>query len=344
MTFTWTTNPPQANIDVRIEEPGWSTVNPESQYLRYRATGPVERTTLTLTGTDPYGLSVSTSTVVTTSNTAPKAKSPPYPDQTLAVGNTLTLNTTDVFIDDESDRIDSLTILPDDGSNIDTNWSGSVMTVTAHTPGEEVLVWTVKDIFGGEASDSIKFTVIAAAAKPAGLTATSGDGQAELAWTDPGDSGITKYQSRHKAGTSFSDGDDSLWTDIDGSDASTTSHTVTELTNGTEYVFQVRAVNAGGPGAASDTATATPVTDLMPDFGTATVADQSYVQNTQITTLNLPQATGGDGTLTYSLSPDARMAWPSTRRTEPCPARRPRARPPRRTPIPPPTQTATRRA
>ena len=139
LTFTWTTNPPQANIDVRIEEPGWSTVNPESQYLRYRATGPVERTTLTLTGTDPYGLSVSTSAVVTTSNTAPKAKSPPYPDQTLAVGNTLTLNTTDVFIDDESDPIDSLTIRPDDGSNIDTHWSGGVMTVTAHTPGEEVI-------------------------------------------------------------------------------------------------------------------------------------------------------------------------------------------------------------
>ena len=126
-----------------------------------------------------------------------------------------------------------------------------------------------------------------------------------LAWTDPGDASITNYQSRHKAGTSFSDGDDNLWMDIADSGASTTSHTVTELTNGTEYVFQVRAVNAGGPGTVSDPATATPVADLMPDFGTATVADQSYVQNTQITTLNLPQATGGDGTLTYSLSPDA---------------------------------------
>ena len=65
----------------------------------------MERTTLTLTGTDPYGLSVSTSAVVTTSNTAPKAKSPPYPDQTLAVGNTLTVKLTDMFVDDEGDDI-----------------------------------------------------------------------------------------------------------------------------------------------------------------------------------------------------------------------------------------------
>ncbi|WP_446830451.1 fibronectin type III domain-containing protein [Candidatus Foliamicus sp.] len=305
LTFTWTANPPQANLDVRFEEPGFSEANPDSQYLSYRATGPVERTTLTVTGTDPYGLSVSTSAVVTTSNTAPKAKSPPYPDQTLAVGNTLTVNLTDMFVDDEGDDIRSQLRSPSNGNSINT-WSiDSGFDVIAHTPGEDVIRVTVADLFGAEGSDSFKVTVIAAAAAPAGFTATSGDTQAVLAWTDPGDSGITKYQSRHKAGTSFSDGDDGLWTDIDGSVASTTSHTVTELTNGTEYVFQVRAVNAGGPGTASDPATATPVADLMPDFGTATVADQSYVQNTQITTLNLPQATGGDGTLTYSLSPDA---------------------------------------
>ncbi len=306
LTFTWTANPPQANLDVLIAEPGYSTTYPDSHYLRYRATGPVERTTLTLTGTDPYGLSVSTSAIVTTSNTAPKAKSPPYPDQTLAVGNALTVNLTDMFVDDEGDNIRLYLRTPDNGNNIDTTALGwGAISVLAHTPGEETIIITVDDIFGAEVSDSFKVTVIAATAAPAGFTATSGDTQAELAWTDPGDSGITKYQSRHKAGTSFSDGDDSLWTDIDDSGASTTSHTVTGLTNGTAYVFQIRAVNAGGPGAASDTATATPVTDLMPDFGTATVADQSYVQNTQITTLNLPQATGGDGTLTYSLSPDA---------------------------------------
>ncbi|MDE0471444.1 MAG: putative Ig domain-containing protein, partial [Ekhidna sp.] len=43
--------------------------------------------------------------------------------------------------------------------------------------------------------------------------------------------------------------------------------------------------------------------DLMPDFGSETIDDQTYTQNTAITTLTLPDAMGGDGTLTYSLQP-----------------------------------------
>ena len=43
-------------------------------------------------------------------------------------------------------------------------------------------------------------------------------------------------------------------------------------------------------------------TDLMPDFGSETIADQPYTQNTAIAAITLPEATGGDGTLAYSLS------------------------------------------
>ena len=99
-----------------------------------------------------------------------------------------------------------------------------------------------------------------APAQPTGLTAAQGNGQVALSWDDPQDASITKWQVRHKAGTSFADSDD-LWTDIAGSGASTTGHTVTGLTNGTQYVFEVRAVNAVGAGTASDDATATPVAD-----------------------------------------------------------------------------------
>ena len=42
--------------------------------------------------------------------------------------------------------------------------------------------------------------------------------------------------------------------------------------------------------------------DLIPTFGSESVADQSYTQNTAITALQLPVATGGDGTLVYSTS------------------------------------------
>ena len=45
------------------------------------------------------------------------------------------------------------------------------------------------------------------------------------------------------------------------------------------------------------------VTNRVPTFGAATVADQSWVQNAAITDLTIPAATGGDPPLTYSISP-----------------------------------------
>ena len=53
----------------------------------------------------------------------------------------------------------------------------------------------------------------------------------------------------------------------------------------------------------SEVLTATPAADSAPDFGTETVADQTYTQNAAIPSLILPEATGGNGTLAYSLSP-----------------------------------------
>ncbi len=44
--------------------------------------------------------------------------------------------------------------------------------------------------------------------------------------------------------------------------------------------------------------------DLTPTFGDAAVDPQSYTQNSPITPLTLPSATGGNGTLTYDLTPD----------------------------------------
>ena len=46
----------------------------------------------------------------------------------------------------------------------------------------------------------------------------------------------------------------------------------------------------------------TPVPDTAPSF-TGTVADQSYTVGEPITALTLPSASGGEGTLTYSLQP-----------------------------------------
>ncbi len=95
-------------------------------------------------------------------------------------------------------------------------------------------------------------------AAPANLAGAAGDAQVTLSWDDPGDSSISSYDYRvgtTSGGTTTWSPD---WTSISGSDATTTSHVVTGLTDGTEYNFEVRATNANGDGAAASV-TATPV-------------------------------------------------------------------------------------
>ena len=51
--------------------------------------------------------------------------------------------------------------------------------------------------------------------------------------------------------------------------------------------------------------------NLEPSFADATIADQAYTQGTSIGTLSLPEATGGDGTLTYTLEGSGGAALPA---------------------------------
>ncbi len=48
----------------------------------------------------------------------------------------------------------------------------------------------------------------------------------------------------------------------------------------------------------------TVLANVAPSFGDASVSAQSYMRKQEIESLTLPQATGGDGTLTYALTPD----------------------------------------
>ena len=97
--------------------------------------------------------------------------------------------------------------------------------------------------------------------------ATPGNTQVTLSWTafDDGGSTITKFQYRQKTSGSYGS-----WMDISNS-PSTVSHTVTGLTTGTAYTFQVRAMNGVGNAGVSNEATATP--------GYAGVANVTYVSN-----------------------------------------------------------------
>ena len=90
---------------------------------------------------------------------------------------------------------------------------------------------------------------------PSSVTATAGDGSVTLAWTDPGDSLITGYEYRvnHNDTTTGKLSGWGSWKSIAGSGAATTSHTISGLTNGKEYRFKLRAVNAAGKGVAAPT-------------------------------------------------------------------------------------------
>ena len=69
------------------------------------------------------------------------------------------------------------------------------------------------------------------------------------------------------------------------------------------YTYTATDADAADPGSASLTFTLAVAADLSPGFGGATVAAQSFVQNSPVEALTLPEASGGDGALTYSLSP-----------------------------------------
>ena len=109
----------------------------------------------------------------------------------------------------------------------------------------------------GNSPDSDEVTATPTArttpAAPANLTAAAGNTQVRLSWNNRRDASITRWEVRRKAGNAAYGN----WTAISGSGPATTGHVVQNLTNGTLYTFQVRAVSAGGNGAASS-ASATP--------------------------------------------------------------------------------------
>ena len=112
---------------------------------------------------------------------------------------------------------------------------------------------------------------------PTSFTATAGDAAVTLSWAAPASDGggaITEYEYRYSTGSTVSSS--ATWTDVtDGSDDGTstadeTGVTISSLTNGTEYAFEVRAVNSAGGGTAASAQTATPAAAscTAPSFGT----------------------------------------------------------------------------
>ena len=158
------------------------------------------------------------------------------------------------------------------GSWVDISGSGKDTTSQAYhglTNGVEYRYrLRAKNENGDGPHSEVRATPNPAPAKTAGLTAAAGHGAVTLAWTDPNNATIEKHQYRRKAAGGSYGGWQNIPSSADG-EANEAGYTVTRLTNGVEYTFEVRAVNPTGPGPESDEESATP-TPAVPTGLTAT--------------------------------------------------------------------------
>ena len=97
---------------------------------------------------------------------------------------------------------------------------------------------------------------------------SEGDTSLTVTWTvpiNPGTSDITAYDLRY-IDNGAADRSDANWTvveDVWTTDSGSLEHTLTGLTDGTQYDVQVRAVNSGGDGAWSVTGSTASAADLL---------------------------------------------------------------------------------
>ena len=109
---------------------------------------------------------------------------------------------------------------------------------------------------GSRSTGAVAATVPGA---PRDLAAAPGNARVTLSWSAPASDGgapITTYRYRHETRTMSLSG--AAWTEVpdsdaDGDGADEREVTVTGLTNGTEYPFEVQALNSAGGGAAAGT-------------------------------------------------------------------------------------------
>ena len=111
------------------------------------------------------------------------------------------------------------------------------------------------DIGDGPAS-SVTATPATVPEAPPNFQARPGDGQVALTWEEAANGGdaITHYETRHRRSDRTAWGS---WSTVAGN-AGARSRTISSLTNGQKYAFQVRAENGVGDGDGADTL-ATPV-------------------------------------------------------------------------------------
>ena len=191
------------------------------------------------------------------------------------MGETLTASTSGIA---DSDGLDNATFSYQWLSSRDTEIAGATSesyTLAADDEGKAIKVKVSFTDDGGNAETLTSAATAAVAAAvpgaPGGLTVSVNDtGKLDLSWDPPGSNGgssVTGYKVQWKESA------DSWDTPADVSEATVTrtSHTVSSLTDGTEYSFRVGAVNSVGESATSTEATGTPRETTAPTVSSAAV-------------------------------------------------------------------------
>ena len=192
-----------------------------------------------------------------------------------------------------SDDATVATVTPTTLSAHDAN---SQVTVTPVGEGTATITVTVND-GTVDATDTFVVTVNKATLTKPVVTVTAQDGKLTASWADV--TNAASYEVEYK------ESDDTTW--LDSSD-DTSPAEITGLGNGQEHDVRVRAKAASASRTYadsdwSDVKKGTPVeADVAPSFGSETIAAQTWTVGTEVD-VTLPAATGGNGTVSYALTP-----------------------------------------
>ena len=220
--------------------------------------------TFTVTATNNFGSTTSAPSSAVTPAIAPSTPSAPTPtrgDTQVSLTWTAPANggsaITDYLVQYSSDSGSSWTTFAD-GTSATTS-----ATVTGLTNGTSYAFRIAAVNAAGTSSYSSASTSVTAAGvpvAPGAPTATAGNASVSLSWTAPSANGsaITDYKIY------YATSEGGTYTLFSDTVSTTTSVTVTGLTNGTAYYFKVAAVNAVGDGALS--AASTSSTPVAPPF------------------------------------------------------------------------------
>ena len=253
--------------------------------------------------------SVPTSTSVTSSNNAPIPGQSVTFTATVAGSDGLTPAGTVTFSDTPhgsavpSTMCSNVTLV-----NGQATCSTSALTI-ANSPYTITATYSAPPsttMFASSSGTTTQSVVPTVPGAPTGLTAGAGNGQVALAWTAPVNNGgapITSYTVLY--GTSSN----GPFTTIN-TGSSATSYTVTGLTNGTTYFFEVEAVNVAGTGPASNEVSATPFVPTAPGSPTNLSAARG---NSQVAlTWTAPTSNGGSPITSYTVLYSSNPSGPYT--------------------------------